>query len=136
MSNDPMDNSTAEHQTTVEGAYRLKDSINRSITYGPGLNARGVLELKKLSAEQWAKVRSDYRDWAKRMQVFNNVVLLVIVVAGFFACVHYLKWNGWISWAAFAAGVMALCAVGTLFNRVGHREGYLDGYEAGFSDGI
>jgi hypothetical protein len=119
---------------TVEEAVRLKDSINKSITYGPGLNAGQVEALKTLS-EQWASVRRDYDEWAKRTRG-RNFVLLIIGLACLYACDHYLAWKGWIGWAALIAGIIAVCVFGALFRREGHRDGYVDGYEAGFSDGI
>jgi hypothetical protein len=125
-----------KQNVSVEEAYRLMDRINNSITYGPGLNARQVAELERLTAEQWAKVRQDYDEWSKQMQSCKNWVLLAIALSSGYAFVHYLNWKGWIGWAAIAAGVLALYAAGSMFRRDGHREGYFDGYEAGFSAGV
>lgn len=136
MSDETKSDDAREHQITVEQAVRLKNDINKSITYGPGLNAREVVTLKTVSAEQWNTVRRDYDQWARKTQVFNRFSLLIIAVAGVYACIHYVKAEGWVGWAGWAAGMVALYAVGALFKREGHRDGYLEGYDTGFSEGV
>jgi hypothetical protein len=113
---------------TVEQAIRLKHKIAKSITYGPGLNSRQILDLQKLDREKWAKVRRDYDEWHKstKMQLF---LLAVAIVSAFGA----YRYKGWVSIIAF---LIAFYSVGALFKRDGHREGYFEGYEAGYEEGI
>src|SRR5260370_35698041 len=116
---------------SLEQLVRLKKDVNESITFGnSGLNARQVTELQRMDATQWAKVRSDYREWAKSMRVLNVPVLLAIAGSGI-ALRFYFK-----NWIGIAGAVCAIYAVGEIFKREGHREGYVDGYDAGFEGGF
>lgn len=135
MSDKP-DHIEAEGELTVEQGYRLKQKIEKSITYGPGLNAREVESLKRLGADHWAKVRREYDEWIKGMQVYGNVLLMIVAAVGGFVCIRYTTRKGWVGWAAITAGMLAFYAVASLFRREGHREGYMDGYDSGFSEGI
>jgi hypothetical protein len=115
---------------SLEELVRLKKQVGQSITYGnSGLNARQVTEMRKMDATQWAKVRHDYDNWIKRLQV-NVVVLVAVAVAGIFLWFYFKNWIG------VAGAVGAIYAVAVIFKREGHREGYMDGYDAGFEGGI
>ena len=131
MSDKPNDIQAAS-ELTVQQGYRLKQKIEESITYGPGLNAREVESLKRLSADQWSKIRREYDEWIKGMQTCSNMLLIVVAAAGGFVCIRYTTRKGWLGWAAITAGMLAFYAVAALFKREGHREGYMDGYDAGF----
>jgi hypothetical protein len=116
---------------SLEELVRLKKDVNQSITFGnSGLNARQVTELQKMDAKQWAKVRSDYREWAKGMRVLNIPVLLAIAVGGIVLWFYFKNWIG------IVGAVCAVYAVAEIFKREGHREGYVDGYDAGFEGGF
>jgi len=116
---------------SLEQLVRLKKDVNESITFGnSGLNARQVTELQKMDAKQWAKVRSDYREWAKSMRVLSNLVLLVLAGVGIVLWFYFKNWIG------VAGAVCAVYAVAEVFKREGHREGYVDGYDAGFEGGF
>ena len=101
MSDEETSKDAGEHNITVEQAYRLKNDINKSITYGLGLNAREVIALKTLSSEQWTKARRNYDKWVNKMQVFNSVVLLVIAAACLYARIHFVKMKNWVGWAGW-----------------------------------
>jgi hypothetical protein len=116
---------------SLEQLVRLKKDVNESITFGnSGLNARQVTELQQMDADQWAKVRSDYREWAKSMRVLNNLVLLVLAGVGIVLWFYFKNWIG------IAGAVGAVYAVAEVFKRAGHREGYVDGFDAGFEGGF
>ena len=101
----------------VEQGYRLKHEIEKAITYGPGLNAHEVESLKRLSADQWSRIRREYDEWIKGMQVCGNVLLMIVAAVGGFVCIRYTTRKGWVGWAAITAGMLAFslfvgCAVG------------------------
>jgi hypothetical protein len=116
---------------SVEQLVRLKKELNQSITYGnSSLNARQVTELRRIDATQWAKIRRDYHEWAKKMRVLNTPTLLAVVVGGIVLWFYFKNWIG------IAGVVCGIYAAAEIFKREGHREGYVDGYDAGFECGF
>ena len=115
--------SQAAGMTLGEG-LDLLDAANRRVTYR-GYNSLEVKQLRRISAEQWAGIRAEYRVWIKEMRVFGLwgpfVCLAVAVV-----CFYFL--HGWMRTTAGVVGALALFAIGRL---EGHREGYEDGYSNG-----
>jgi hypothetical protein len=115
---------------SLEELARLKKQVDESITYGnSGLNARQVTEMRKMDAGQWAKVKHDYDNWIKRLQV-NVAVLVAVAVAGIVLWLYFKNWIGLIG------AIGAIYVVAKIFTREGHREGYMEGYDAGFEGGI
>ncbi len=117
---------------SVQDAIRLKHELGKSITWGKSnLNALEVEELTKLTAEDYTRIRKEYADWQKHLNVVGNYVLsgavLACVVAYFF--VPY----GWLRGAAIVVGISCFYI---LNKREGHAEGYICGYEAGYEQGI
>lgn len=107
----------------------LLDTLNRRVTFR-GYNSLQVNHLRKISAEQWARIRAEYRAWNKKMRVFGvwgPFVCLALSMVGF----YYL--HGWMRSVAGAAGALALIGVGRFD---GHREGYEEGYSSGLDAGI
>lgn len=135
---DPNDHFEGEEPRLVSAkeAYRLKHEINKTITYGPGLNAQEVAGLQQLDAKQWKTVSREYDNWARQGRWFNTVVLRVVGVVGGVGFVSYFQPKGWVGWAVWVGGAAALFCLVVLVEREQHREGYMDGYDAGFSDGI
>lgn len=114
---------------TLREGLDMLDAANRRVKFR-GYNSLEVRQLRRLSAEQWARIRAEYRGWIKRTRLFGfwgPVACLLIGGAGF-AFLH-----GWMREIALAIALLSLLAIGRL---EGHREGYLDGYSNGFDGGI
>jgi hypothetical protein len=117
---------------TVAEAYRLKHKLGQSITWGnSNLNALQVEELTRLTADDYARIRKDYKEWQKRVTVIPTYGLLALM-AGCAAAYYYLT-IGWVKVAAVILGVTCLI---TALRREGHVEGYVQGYESGRDEGI
>jgi hypothetical protein len=117
---------------SVQDAVRLKHELGKSITWGnSNLNALGVQQLTKLTAEDYARIRKEYADWQGYLNLISNYVLIGImlgcVVAYFFA--PYI-------WLRIAVLVIGISCFYSLNKREGQAEGYIYGYEAGYEEGI
>jgi hypothetical protein len=127
MSDETKDPSTM----TAAEAYRLKHQLGQSITWGnSGLNALQVQELTKLTAQDFARIRNQYKQ-NRTGVVFPTYILLALLVACI--VVYFLFANGWPKGAALLVGGMCFM---TLCERDGHRDGYMEGYENGHDEGI
>jgi len=117
---------------TVAEAVRLKHQLGQNITWGgSGLNALQIEELTKLTAEDHARIREEYREWQKRLTVIPTYGLLVLVVGC--AVAYYFITYGWVKVAALILGAVCFMIV---MKREGHAEGYVQGYETGHDEGI
>lgn len=117
---------------TLGDGFEMLDKINRRVTFG-GFNAREVKELKKIRAEQWAKIRSEYNSWAKVMKPFP----VFWTICGLGSGIAYFYLGGTMKTTALAIFVSLTAFVfAKMVEREGHREGYFDGYEAGCEDGV
>lgn len=118
------------HLISVPDAIRLKHSLNQSITWGKSaLNALQVEELTRLTADDYARVRNEYREWNVNMVSTIAFVLLTI------GCVAaYIYFSN--TWVRIVAGSVGISFFYTLAKRDGHAGGYVDGYGAGHEAGI
>jgi hypothetical protein len=115
---------------SVQNAIRLKHSLNQSLTWGnSNLNALEVENLTKLTAEDYARVRKQYREW--KFNIVNTMTMSLLAL-GSVAAFIFLP-NGWLKWIALV--VMMIC-LHHLSRREGHEEGYIRGYDAGYEAGI
>lgn len=120
------------HAATPSDLVRLKHQLGKSITWGKSnLNALQIEELTKLSREDYARIRKEYADWQRHMNVINTYVLVAIVLG----CVlmYFFVPYGWMRVAAALLGFSCFYA---LCKREGHADGYIDGYDAGHEAGI
>jgi hypothetical protein len=116
--------------SSIPDAIRLKHSINQGITWGnSNLNALQVENLTKLTAEDYARVRKDYREWNANVV---STVALVVMTLGCVIAYMYLS-NTWVKVVAISLGISFFYI---LAKRDGHAEGYVDGYDAGHEAGI
>src|SRR5260370_38524896 len=110
----------------VEDLVRLKQQLNQSITYGnSNLNARQISQLQSMDAAQWAKVRRVYDEGIKGMHV-NSLVLFAVAAVGIAVWLYFKNWIGVVGLTC------AIYAGAQIFKR----EGYMDGYDAGFEGGF
>src|SRR5581483_6907452 len=132
---DEQENPSEPNNLTVEQAIRLKHEIEKSITYTAQFDSQQVVILQSISSEQWARVRHQYDDWYRRMNVISARVLFVVSCLGIIvsAIVFRFHYNIWIAICGLS---LAIYAAGELARRSGHREGYMDGYDAGHEQGI
>jgi hypothetical protein len=116
-------------QIPVGEAYKLKRAINKSITYG-GMDARQFQDFCKMGVEDWSRLRKEYDEWIRRLRIFGTLALCVWLAVGAGSAYFF---EGWLK--AIGVVIMIL-ALYELAKRVGHREGYVDGYEAGRAQGL
>ena len=115
---------------SVQDAIRLKHSLGQSTTWGTSnLNALQVEDLTKLTAEDYARVRKDYRKW--NVNVVSTVMLVLITFGSVGGCIYLPFW--WLKVIAMSVGISCFYM---LAKRDGHAEGYIDGYDAGHEAGI
>lgn len=118
------------HPIGVTDAIRLKNSINQFITWGnSNLNALQVEELTKLTANDYARIRTEYREW--NFNVVSTVVLVIFTLGSFVGYIYLPYW--WLRIISMSIGISCFY---TLAKRDGHAEGYVDGYDAGHEAGI
>lgn len=81
----------------IDDAIRLKDEINKSITY-QGFNAKEVEELAKMTAEDYRKIRLKYAEQLKEWTIIPNFIWYALSIVGilliFWNAVWYLKLLG------------------------------------------
>ena len=124
------DESKDPHLISVPDATRLKHTVNQSITFGrSNLNAVQVEELTKLTAEDFARVRKEYREWNVNMV---STIALVLLTIGCVVAYFYFT----LTWVRVVAIGLGISAFYTLAKRDGHAEGYIDGYDGGHEAGI
>jgi hypothetical protein len=111
---------------------RLKHQVGKSITWGKSdLNALEIEKLTKLTREDYARVRKEYRAWQNN--VINTYVLVVIVLACVVVFFLPYVWLKWLKIVAVGIGIACFAAIN---KREGHAEGYIEGYDAGHEAGI
>lgn len=116
---------------TVTEAIRLKHQLGQNITWGnSGLNALQIEDLTRLSAEDFARIRNDYKE-NRTVVVFPTYILFAMMVGC--AIAYYFITYGWAKVAVVILGVMCFT---TIMKREGHAEGYVEGYEIGHDEGI
>ena len=116
---------------TVAEAYRLKHQLGQSTTWGDsGLNALQVEELTKLTAQDFARIRNEYKQ-NRTVVVLPTYILFALMVGC--AVAYFFFAYGWVKVAALVVG--GLCFM-TLCKREGHADGYIEGYEIGHDEGI
>jgi len=124
------DESKDPHLISVPDAIRLKHSLNQSITWGnSNLNALQIEEFTKLTAEDYARIRKEYRQWNANM--VSTIALVVLTLSSVVACMYFS--NTWVKSVAIGLAVWFFYI---LAKRDGHAEGYVDGYDAGHEAGI
>lgn len=114
---------------TLRDGLDLLDTLNRRVTFR-GYNSLQVNQLRQISVEHWARIRAEYRAWAREMRVFGfwgPWVCLAVGIVGF----YFLH-----SWLRTIAGMVAALALFGIGRLDGHREGYEDGYSNGLEAGI
>lgn len=117
---------------SVQEAIRLKHELGKSITWGnSNLNALEVEQLTKLTAEDYVRIRKEYKDWQTHINVINTYVLAAMVL-GCVLAYSYISY-GWLRIAALGIGISCFYS---LSKREGHAEGYIFGYDAGYEEGI
>ncbi|MGP8251304.1 MAG: hypothetical protein ACLQHF_04670 [Terracidiphilus sp.] len=115
---------------TVVEAYRLKHQLGQSIAWGnSNLNALQIKELTKLTADDYARIRADYREW--RVNVGLTITLVVLALGCVVANIYFTT-----TWVKIVAMVLGISFFYQLAKRDGHAEGYVDGYEAGHDEAI
>jgi len=114
----------------IDDAIRLKDEINKSITY-QGFNAKEVEELAKMTAEDYRKIRLKYGEQLKEWTIIPNFIWYALSIVG----ILLIFWN-----ALWYLKLLGLASVGysalQIGSRVGNPEGFIIGYEWGLSDGV
>ena len=121
-----------DQPVSLSDLIRIKHQLGKSITWGKSdLNALEVEKLTELTREDYARIRKEYWDSKKPVNVFHTYVLVVIVLAcvGAYSFVPYV----WLKIAAIGIGITCFTAIA---KREGHAEGYIDGYDAGHEAGI
>jgi len=119
----------ADGEISIKDAYRLKHELNKDITYA-GMNAKEISNFKKTSADEWKKIRDDYDKWIKQIRAWGSKTLIaVLVLSG----VAFFYFSDWIKTASL---VVVLYCIMEIAKREGHREGYIDGFDAGKEEGI
>lgn len=94
---------------SLSDLIRLKHQLGKSITWGKSdLNALEIEKLTELTREDYARIRKEYREWRKHLNVINMYVLAVIVLA----CVgvFFLSY-GWLKIAAIGVGITCFAAI-------------------------
>src|SRR5690348_16798537 len=110
MANKPEDSSVM----SVQDAIRLKDSLNHSITWGnSNFNALEIENLTKLSAEDYAHVRAEYKKW--NVNMFSTIALIVLTLVCGAACIYFH--NIWVRSIAISLGA-------SLFYHLAKRDGH------------
>ena len=112
----------------MNAQYRKQSEYTRRISRA----AHEARELR-LFADQGRAVEDDAEENCLTRYNFvrrNPPTIGAVAAGGGFACIQYTTRKGWVGWAAIAAGMVAFYAVAALFRREGHREGYMDGYDA------
>ena len=129
----PDENEKPEGQSvSPSDLVRLKHQLGKNITWGKSsLNALQIEELTKMSREDYARIRKEYADWQKHLNIINTYVLAAFTLGCVFAYIFVPY--GWVRVAAVILGVSCFY---TLCKREGHAEGYIDGYDAGHEAGI
>ncbi len=116
---------------TVQEAIKLKHHINQQITYGPGLDARQVRDMERLTPDQHSEMRRQIAAIPRSWWLVPNYVWAGGVIVSL-ACFLYFR-----QWISQAAAVLAMVySVGQLSYRSGLLAGYAEGYDAGHVTGI
>jgi len=87
------------------------------------MKKKDVRKIKSATKEELEKLKGDYDAWAKNSYYINNSTLVVLCVLSV-AALFYFR-NAVFDFIGFIVFVYTFY---TLASRVGHREGYLDGY--------
>jgi hypothetical protein len=115
---------------SVSDAIHLKNSINQGITWGnSNLNALQVETATKLTAQDYARIRKDYREW--NVNVFSTIALALLTLGCFVGYLYLPYW--WLRIISMSIGISCFYIIS---KRDGHAEGYVDGYVAGHEAGI
>jgi len=117
----------------IKDAIRLKYQISQGITFGnTNMNAVEIEEFRKLTAEDYVRIRQEYCKWyhTPRSQFFLSALTLTFV-AGAIILYHY-NWG----LLAVVSGSLAIVTYSKLCSRGGHAEGFVDGYDSGYEAGM
>ena len=126
MSDETKDPNT---MTAAEG-YKLMHQLGQSITWGnSGLNALQIQKLTKLTRDDYARIRADYRKG--RVNVGLTITLVVLALGCAVVNVYFSN-----TWMKIVAVVLGISFFYQLTKRDGHAEGYVEGYEAGHDEAI
>jgi len=83
----------------------------------------------RLTADDYARIRADYRKW--RVNVGWTIALVILTLA---CAATYLYFSN--TWVKIVAMGLAVGFFYRLSRRDGHAEGYIEGYEAGHDAAI
>lgn len=115
---------------TAAEAYKLQHELGQSTTWGnSGLNALQIKELTKLTKDDYALIRADYRKW--NVKIGSTVALIILTLACAATYVYFSN-----TWVKIVAMGLAIGFFYRLSKQDGRAEGYIDGYEAGHDAAI
>src|SRR5262245_35536758 len=117
---------------TAEEAFRLKQSINRKITYGhTDLTAPELQALDRMTDHDWKELVAQRAYSLKRDFWLPPWFWYACLIAGGLA-LYFYKWTG----PGKIGGVAVLLAILRLATREGYAEGFGLGFEGGHDHGI
>jgi len=123
------DEETKPKTVSVQDAIRLKHGINKSSIYG-GMNAQEYHKFCKMTVEDWTRVRKQYDAWIRSTRVVSPIWFWIWLAAGVAATYFFQRW------LKLIGTVILVLTFYQVVRRGDHREGYMDGYEAGRQEGI
>lgn len=90
------------------------------------INKKDVRKIKSATKEEIEKLKQEYEIVAKSIHWTSNTVLILLGIVGL-ATLFYFR-NGFFEFIGFVGFMLFVYVFYTLANRVGHQEGYLEGY--------
>jgi hypothetical protein len=85
-----------------------------------------------MSADTYIQQSKEYDKWIKEVRVFTNKTVMIFIVVGIL--VLLIGRSAGLTFLAGIGGFVTFYYIIELAKRTGHKEGYLDGYEASLQD--
>jgi hypothetical protein len=90
------------------------------------ITKKDVRKITSATEAELEKLKQEYEVVAKNIGPLNNTALIMLCVVGIAALFYF--GNGFFEFIGFLGFILFVYAFYTLANRIGHREGYFDGY--------